>query len=69
MPLTFSKPGLESRVKAVVGPLALKTRLETLGFTAGAPVAVVSELSGNLIVRVKDSRLAISREMAEKILV
>lgn len=47
----------------------MKKHLEDLGFVAGGPVTVISALGGNLIVNVKDSRIAISREMAGKIMV
>jgi ferrous iron transport protein A len=69
MPLTLSRKGERSSIKHIGGPGDLKKRLETLGFTVGSEVTVVSELAGNLIVNVKDSRVAISREMANKILV
>jgi ferrous iron transport protein A len=64
MPLTLSRKGERSSIKHIGGPGELKKRLETLGFTVGSEVTVVSELAGNLIVNVKDSRVAISREMA-----
>ena len=47
----------------------MKKHLEDLGFVAGGTVSVVSEIGGNLIVNVKDSRVAVSREMAQKIMV
>jgi ferrous iron transport protein A len=69
MPLTLSGRGARSAIKHIGGSEAVKKRLETLGFTIGSTVTVVSELSGDLIVNVKDSRVAISREMANKIIV
>jgi ferrous iron transport protein A len=69
MPLTLSGKGTRSAIKHIGGPDELKKRLETMGFTVGSEVTVVSELSGNLIVNVKDSRVALSREMANKIIV
>jgi ferrous iron transport protein A len=69
MPLTLSGKGARNAIKHIGGPDELKKRLETLGFTVGSEVMVVSELAGNLIVNVKDSRVAISREMANKIIV
>jgi ferrous iron transport protein A len=53
----------------VGGNAEVKRHLEDLGFVAGANVTVVSSLSGNLIVNVKDSRIAISKEMAGKVMV
>ena len=47
----------------------VKRHLETLGFVAGGEVRVISQLNGNLIVSIKDSRVAISKEMANKIMV
>jgi ferrous iron transport protein A len=69
MPLTLTGKGARSAIKHIGGSDEMKKRLETLGFTIGSEVTVVSELSGNLIVNVKESRVAISREMANKILV
>ncbi|MDR2742445.1 MAG: ferrous iron transport protein A [Treponema sp.] len=69
MPLTLSGKGAPSAIKHIGGPDELKKRLETMGFTVGSEVTVVSELAGNLIVNVKDSRVAISRELANKIII
>jgi ferrous iron transport protein A len=69
MPLTLAKPGEGRTVRKLGGSDDLKNRLLAMGLTVGSEVRVVSQLAGNLIVTVKDSRLAISREMANKILV
>lgn len=69
MPLIFAKPGEENIVKRVGGAPAVKKHLEDLGFAPGARVTVISEIAGNVIVNVKDARIAISREMAQKIFV
>jgi ferrous iron transport protein A len=69
MPLTLSGRGALSAIKHIGGSEEMRKRLETLGFTVGGTVSVVSELSGDLIVKVKDSRIAISKEMANKIIV
>jgi ferrous iron transport protein A len=69
MPLTLSGKGARSAIKHIGGPNELKKRLETMGFTVGSEVTVVSELAGNLIVNVRDSRVAISRELANRIIV
>jgi ferrous iron transport protein A len=69
MPLTLVRSGDEFAVKKVGGKDEVRQRLEKLGFVAGSRVSVVSELNGSLIVKVKDSRVAISREMAYKIVV
>lgn len=61
--------GEENIIRKVGGNPEVKKHLEDLGFVAGGPVTVISALGGNLIVNVKDSRIAISREMAGKIMV
>ena len=69
MPLTMARSGEINDIKRVGGNEETKRHLETLGFVVGGAVTVISSLNGNLIVNVKDSRVAISREMANKILV
>ena len=69
MPLTMAVCGEPNTIKRVGGKEETKKFLENLGFVAGSVVTVVSAASGNLIVNVKDSRVAIGREMANKILV
>ena len=69
MPLTLASVGEENIIRKVGGTPEVKKHLEDLGFVAGGPVTVISALGGNLIVNVKDSRIAISREMAGKIMV
>ncbi len=69
MPLTLANVGEENIIRKVGGSSELKKHLEDMGFVAGGNVTVVSTIGGNLIVNVKESRIAISREMAGKILV
>ncbi|MCM1321904.1 MAG: ferrous iron transport protein A [Bacteroides sp.] len=69
MPLLMSEKGEEHLIKRVGGKSETRKFLESLGFIAGARVCVISEISGNVIVKIKDSRVAVSREMAEKIIV
>ena len=69
MPLCFATPGEDLVVKKVGGSQDVKLHLEELGFVVGGKVSVVSEIAGNVIVNVKESRVAISREMAQKIMV
>ena len=69
MPLTMVNPGEESIIKKVGGKGETRRFLENLGFVAGGAVTVVSEIGGNVIVNVKDSRVAIGKEMANKIIV
>ena len=68
MPLTMARSGEINYIKRVGGNEETKRHLETLGFVVGGAVTVISSLNGNLIVNVKDSRVAISREMANKIM-
>ena len=69
MPLTLANVGEENMIRKVGGSSELKKHLEDMGFVAGGNVTVVSTIGGNLIVNVKESRVAISREMAGKIMV
>ena len=69
MPLTLANTGEKNIIKKVGGNPGTRKFLENLGFVAGSAVTVVSEISGNVIVNVKDSRVAVSKEMAQKILV
>lgn len=69
MPLTMAETGRETRIRKIGGKDETRRFLESLGFVIGGFVTVVSENSGNLIVKVKDSRVAISKEMANKIMV
>jgi ferrous iron transport protein A len=69
MPLILASAGEENIVKKVGGSTELKKHLEDMGFVPGTVVTVVNTLGGNLIVKVKESRVAISREMAGRIMV
>lgn len=69
MPLTMASPGEENIIRKVGGSPDTRKFLENLGFVAGGSVTVISEISGSVIVNVKDSRVAVSKEMACKIMV
>lgn len=69
MPLTMTRIGETATVKEIHGREETRRFLESLGFVEGGAVTVVSEMGGNLIVNVKDTRIALSRAMAEKIMV
>ena len=69
MPLTFATINEENIIKRVGGSPEVKKHLENLGFVAGGSVTIVTSMAGNIIVNVKESRVAISREMAQKIMV
>lgn len=69
MPLTLANIGEENTIKKIGGKPEVKKHLESLGFVAGGSVTIINILGGNVIVNVKDTRVAISREMARKITV
>ena len=69
MPLMFASPGEENVIQKVGGRPEVRIHLENLGFVPGSLITVVAAIGGNLIVNVKESRVAISREMASKIMI
>lgn len=69
MPLTMANTGEENIIRKVGGNPETRKFLESLGFVSGGTVTVINEIGGNLIVNVKDSRVAVSREMAVKIMI
>ena len=69
MPLIMADPGEENIIRRVGGSPEMKKHLEDMGFTAGSAVTVMNTIGGNLIVKIMESRVAISKEMANKIMV
>lgn len=69
MPLTMVSTGEKSVIRKVGGKDDVRLFLESLGFVVGADVTVIARTGGNVIVNVKNSRVAVSREMANKIMV
>ena len=69
MLLSLASYGEENLIRKVGGDPETKKHLEDLGFVAGSAVTVVSAMHGNLIVKVKGARVAISEEMARKIMI
>ncbi len=69
MPLTFANIGEDNIIKKIGGKPEVKKHLENLGFVVGGSVKVISQLGGNVIVNVKEARVAVSREMAQKIMI
>ena len=69
MPLTLMSPGKDAIIQRIGGKPEVRQHLENLGFVVGGNVSVINTIGGNLIVNVKEARVAISREMAQKIMV
>ncbi len=69
MPLTLAVTGEENIIKRIGGNSDVRAHLQNLGFVPGTVVTVVSSMGGNLIVNVKNARIAVSREMAQKIFI
>lgn len=69
MPLMLANVGEDNIIKKIGGKPDVKKHLENLGFVVGGNVKVISQLGGNVIVNVKEARVAISQEMAQKIMV
>ena len=69
MPLVFAEPGQAQIIKKIGGSPEVKKHLEDLGFNVGGEVSVVNSLGENLIVKVKESRVTVSDELARKIMV
>ena len=69
MPIVYASPNEENVIKKVGGNPEVKRHLEDLCLTPGAKAVLISKMSGNVIVKVKESRVAISEEMARKVMV
>lgn len=69
MPLTMAKQGEVNYIKKIGGKEKTRKFLENLGFVTGGMVIIVSQIGGNMIVNVKDSRVAINKDMASKIMI
>ncbi|MBS7224788.1 MAG: ferrous iron transport protein A [Clostridiaceae bacterium] len=69
MPLTIAKPGETFVIQKITGKDDVRQHLAELGFVVDSTVTVVSEMAGNLILQVRDSRIALDRSMANRIMV
>lgn len=69
MPLALANAGEQNIIKKIGGSPEVKQHLENLGFVVGGTVTIVNTLAGNLIVNLKETRVAISEEMARKIMI
>lgn len=69
MPLTMAKPGEKVTIRKITGKDEVRQHLAELGFVIGSEVVVINEIAGNLIVQVKESRIALDRTMANRIMI
>ena len=69
MPISYANPGEESVIRKIGGTPEVRKHLENLGFVVGGTVTVISSLNGNLILKVKESRVALDEGMARKIMI
>lgn len=69
MPLTMAKTGETVTIAKITGKDEVRQRLAELGFVVGAQLSVINEVSGNLILQVKDSRVALDKTMANRIMI
>ena len=69
IPLSYANPGEESVIRRIGGSPEVRKHLENLGFVVGGTATVITSLNGNVIVKVKESRVAIDEEMARKIMI
>lgn len=69
MPLTMAKTGETVVIRKITGKDEVRQHLAELGFVVDSPVTVVSEISGNLILQVKDSRIALDKTMANRVMI
>ena len=69
MPLSIARPGETVTIQKITGRDEVRQHLAELGFVVGSSVTVVNEIAGNLILQVKDSRIALDRTMANRIMI
>ena len=69
MPVSYANPGEEAIIRKIGGSPEVRKHLENLGFVVGGSVTVITSLNGNLIVKVKEARVAIDEEMARRIMI
>ena len=69
LPLSYAEVNEPNVIKKVTGNPEMKKHLEDMGFVTGAVVSVVSTVSGNLIVNIKDTKVALDKQLAMKIMI
>ncbi len=69
MPLIYADTGAVNIIRKISGKPEVKKHLEDMGFVAGAPIIVVSSVNGNLIVNIKETKVALDKELAAKVMI
>ena len=69
IPLTYADPGEANVIMKISGKPEIKKHLEDMGFVTGALITVVSSVNGNLVVNVKDTKVALDKELANRIMI
>jgi len=69
MPLSYASPGEAAVIRRIGGSPEVRTHLKNLGFIVGSQVTVITVMNGNVIVKVKEARVAIDDEMARRIMI
>ena len=69
MPLSIAQPGEVNTIKKITGKDAVRRHLAELGFVVGTPVTIVSEIGGNMILQIKDCRVALDKTMVNRIVI
>ena len=69
MPLTMARPGETVTIRKITGRDEVRQHLAEMGFVVDSDVTVISEVAGNLILQVKDSRIALDKSMANRIMI
>jgi ferrous iron transport protein A len=69
MPLTMAKPGETNNIQKITGKDEVRQNLAELGFVVGERVTVITEIAGNMILQVKESRIALDKSMANRIMI
>ena len=69
MPLTMAKPGETVTIRKITGKDEVRQHLAELGFVVDSAITIISQLGGNLILQVKDSRVALDKTLANRVLI
>ncbi|HHU89481.1 MAG TPA: ferrous iron transport protein A [Clostridiaceae bacterium] len=69
MPLSMAGAGETNYIRKIIGKDQVRRHLENLGFVIGEPVTVISQMNGNMILSIKNSRIALDKSMANRIMI